>query len=134
MRAVRIYGLLLGLCMLHAQGQPSQSAREGPQPSAGSISGVVADKVTGLPVAGIVLSAGSSTATTDAEGRYLLKGLTPATYQLFTAAKEGYVSRITRVRLLPGQVLKGIDVKLDREAIVAGRVLDRDKNRWSALL
>jgi protocatechuate 3,4-dioxygenase beta subunit len=95
-----------------------------------SIEGVVTDAVTGLPLRDIVVVAnryGVPDAKTDAQGHYIFPNLTGGFYQIWTRP-EGYVNRSAFVRVLPGHQEQSIDFKLERAAVLAGRVLDRDKN------
>jgi len=61
----------------------------------GSITGVVTDSGTGLPIAGATVS-GPATATTDASGNYVLPSVATGTYSL-TAAAAGYQSASSTV-------------------------------------
>src|SRR5215831_6335084 len=95
-----------------------------------SIEGVVTDAVTGLPLRDIVVVSnryGVPDAKTDAQGHYIFPNLTGGFYQIL-ARPEGYVNRNAFVRVLPGHQEQSIDFKLERAAVLAGRVLDRDKN------
>ncbi len=61
---------------------------------AAGFKGVIKDSVTGLPVAGAVLTVKGSakTATSDADGRYKITGLAAGEYQV-TVGAEGYVGQ-----------------------------------------
>ncbi len=63
----------------------------------------------------------------DAEGKFQT-ALGPGRYQI-RADRAGYVvvpSGITMLSLIPGENLKGIDLKLNRQAAVSGRVTDAE--------
>jgi subtilisin family serine protease len=60
-----------------------------PPPTTGSISGVVTDTATSLGIAGVTVSAGTTTTTTDSTGHYTVAGLAAATYTV-NASKTGY--------------------------------------------
>ncbi len=63
----------------------------------------------------------------DAEGKFQT-ALGPGRYQI-RADRAGYVvvpSGITVLSLIPGESLKGVDLKLNRQASVSGRVTDAD--------
>jgi len=60
-----------------------------PPPTTGSISGVVTDTATSLGIAGVTVSAGTTTTTTDSTGQYAIAGLAAATYTV-NASKTGY--------------------------------------------
>jgi protocatechuate 3,4-dioxygenase beta subunit len=100
-----------------------------PQPGA-SIGGIVTDAVTGIPLINAVVSTNRNDVAevrTDDRGRYTFRNLNTGFYQIYVHT-QGYASRSSFVRLLGSQTLNGIDLKLDREAVLAGRILDRDKN------
>jgi protocatechuate 3,4-dioxygenase beta subunit len=66
-----------------------------------------------------------STAITDAEAHYVIKGAKAGRYGVF-AKKDGYVyARIRYVQLMPGMHAK-LDLVLEKEAVLSGRVLTRD--------
>jgi protocatechuate 3,4-dioxygenase beta subunit len=119
-------GVLWFEASLAAQSPPSQNAVT-PTAEACSVQGTVMDAETGQPLPRVPVRAGSLTALTNAAGHYELTGITPGIHRVYTGEKEGYIGKARSVRLLAGQNLAGVDVKLDREAILAGRVLDRDK-------
>jgi protocatechuate 3,4-dioxygenase beta subunit len=117
---VRFAALALFAAMLGAQA---------PQAGA-SIEGIVTDAVTGMPLVNAVVSTNRDNVAnvrTDDRGHYTFRNLNTGFYQVYGHA-EGYASRSSFVRLLGSQALNGINLKLDREAVIAGRVLDRDKN------
>lgn len=100
-----------------------------PQPSA-SIEGVVSDAVSGAPLPDVVVSTNRSDVSnvrTDDKGHYAFRNLNSGYYQIFVR-HEGYAGRSAFVRVLAAQEIKGIDLKLDREAVLSGRVIDREKN------
>lgn len=112
---------LLLMCLALAAQQDTRPAR---------VEGTVADIATGSPIpnATVVASGPGTTprALSGDDGRYTLT-LPPGVYGLF-AQSDGYAwgpsGPPRRIRLLPGQHLAGIDLKLDKGAVLAGRVRD----------
>jgi protocatechuate 3,4-dioxygenase beta subunit len=74
-------------------------------------------------------------ATTDAEGKFHIENVEPATYHLMVE-RQGFVrqeygsrsrSRMgTPITLSPGQEMNAIELKLTPQAVITGRVLDED--------
>jgi 5-hydroxyisourate hydrolase-like protein (transthyretin family) len=74
-------------------------------------------------------------ATTDAQGKFHINNVEPATYHL-TVERQGFVrqeygsrnrSRMgTPITLNPGQEMNAIELKLTPQAVITGRVLDED--------
>ncbi len=65
--------------------------------------------------------------TTDANGRFRAV-LTPGRYDI-RAERNGYMptpAGITTLSLIPGETLKGITLKLTKQAIITGRVVDAE--------
>src|SRR6266851_3319947 len=62
------------------------------------LSGTVTDASTSRPIAGATVSAGTSSAVTDANGAYTIAGLAPGTYTA-TATASGYTSQSASVTL-----------------------------------
>lgn len=111
------------------------SAQQDPDARAG-IEAVVLDGVTDAPLSGVRVRIGDTgfTATTDAEGWFVLNGFTPGSYTV-TAEKPGYMtarmdgltlpgSDGLPVTFAPGAVLRGV-LRLYPAAVMSGRVLDR---------
>ncbi len=71
---------------------------------------------------------GTGEAPTGASGEYRISGVPPGTYWIMVKPGDGYALAERRVRIAAGEDLKAIDLALEPEAIVAGRVLDGDKN------
>ncbi len=61
-------------------------------PSFGSISGIVKDATTELPIQGVNIQTdpATSSVTTDSDGRYNISGITPGQYKM-KASKTGYI-------------------------------------------
>ncbi len=101
-------------------------------PPSASVEGVVTDALTGLPVADTSVSVNGpgniAPVKTDDKGHFVIRGLAAAQYQIVVLKADGYTTKSTRVRLVTGQELKGVDLKLDKEAVLAGRILDKEKN------
>jgi len=70
----------------------------------GSVLGVVTSRSTGLPVTGVAVSAplavGEATATTDADGRYLLAGLPAGATHTVRFSRAGFVQMAKAVPLV----------------------------------
>jgi thermitase len=67
----------------------------------GSIIGSVIDAEDGLPIAGVAVTDGTRTATTDATGEYTIADVPPGSYEV-TASKEGYESLSLTVDVTSG--------------------------------
>lgn len=91
----------------------------------GSISGIVIDRITSIPLATAFVSVrGASTLTTPSlNGRFTLPGLSPGDYQLIGYC-ESYSTITVRVHLNPGNNLKGIVLRLTPLASISGVVVD----------
>jgi hypothetical protein len=109
-----------------------------------SISGVVKDAESGQPLpdytlstylnaswSGEMLVTTSSTktvsATTDPSGRYKLSGLPPGEYRIQANGPRGISGILTRSVALAGQDLEGIDFKIAVNGVIAGKVVDENK-------
>lgn len=150
---VTIAALVLAAALPSAA-QPNVTAAPQAKPESdpkklGSIEGTVVDATTGAPIARVVMratatsaSAGvsmagppqSHSATTDAEGKFSFLALEAGKYFL-TGERIGYVrqpygSRIgmmsmgTPLTVKAGEKLTGIDFRLMRQAVIAGRITD----------
>jgi hypothetical protein len=66
----------------------------------------------------------SIVATTDTEGRYVLKGKVPGRY-LISITKDGWSApKPKSVSILPGGLFSPLDFEMNKPAVVAGRVRD----------
>lgn len=110
----------------------------------GSISGMVTDADTGLPVSGVNITArnepgNTSTARgrTDSSGRYILLGLAPGRYSLQAKRREGdyipvfYDNKIIGndtdlIKLSESETIEGIDFELKLGVSVSGRITDAE--------
>ena len=128
---------LLFSCALFAQSTASSKLT--------SISGTVIDSATGQVVAkaAVVLRVvspssdkdESKSATTDPTGHYELPDIRPGEYYL-SVSKTGYLNggygrRLGRnggtpISVSEGKSLAGMDIKIQRGAVISGRVLDED--------
>ncbi len=70
-----------------------------PPPAVGTVSGVVASSVTGLPLAGVAVSSGSRSTTTDAQGRYTLNDVPAADLAVVGFNLNGYMRGLASVAL-----------------------------------
>jgi hypothetical protein len=106
---------------------------------AGRISGRVTLEGANTPIAGariMLMPAGRPAGPigpppqtlTDQEGRFAFDQLTPGTYRI-DAQKTGYAplldpSRAPTVQVGAGQAIDGVDLRLQKGAVIAGRLLD----------
>ncbi len=100
----------------------------------GTIEGRTTNAVTGDPIRKVKITfspgmgpeANSYSATSDAEGRFVLKDLAPGTYRLW-AEKAGYLGEPgggPSVTVAKGQQVKDVEYKLTPQAVIMGKVLD----------
>jgi hypothetical protein len=118
-----------------------QNQKDAPPPPTGRISGRIVAADTGRPIkrARVFVNAaevpGGRGALTDDQGIYALEELPAGRYTL-TVSKSGFVSLAygqrrplqagTPLQLLDGQQLKGVDFRLPRGSVIAGRIFDED--------
>lgn len=92
-----------------------------PPPGSGSITGVVTDSLTGLPIFNAMVTACRTNscgvrAFTDSNGVYLIENLSAGDYQVIASARNYRTKRYpTAVAVVSGQITTGIDF-----ALVAG--------------
>lgn len=73
-----------------------------PQVTTGNLTGKVFDGSTNKPIQGATISiAGGASTTTDTQGSFLIKDITPGTYQVAISA-SGYISQTYQVMMLAG--------------------------------
>jgi len=110
--------------------------------AAGAITGVVTDETTGLPLANVTVHLYPSyvSATTGADGRWIVTGLATGVYKVYTSSvPAGYVREVFRdlpcwtscspydgtgIAVTDGAITTGIDFSLMRSGSVSGRVTD----------
>lgn len=68
----------------------------------GTVSGVVSDAVTGMPVAGALVSVADKSAVTDMEGAYTLTDVQPGYYTMHVSL-EGYIQVDREVQIVGGE-------------------------------
>ncbi|MFN7921427.1 MAG: carboxypeptidase regulatory-like domain-containing protein [Bryobacteraceae bacterium] len=112
------FGLVLSLCSAQPQ------SLTGPERT---VEGVVTDKSSGLPLAGVTVSAPGTDrqAVTDDAGRYTLRGLKPANYVIAVPAANSYPNTWRRVSLR-NSLSARVDFQLAKECVIAGRVIDAE--------
>lgn len=123
-----------------AMQRPRDARRDDARPAGtGVISGRVLAADTGRPIkrARVIVSGGGRpfSATTDDQGRYSLKGLPAASYNI-SALKAGFVDAVfgqrraqragTPIQLADGQQLANVDLKLPRGGVLTGVIVDED--------
>jgi len=103
----------------------------------GSISGVVTDSVTGLPISGAMVSAGCGhMATTGSDGSYTIVNLAAGNYTVKASKCGAYVMKQypTPVHVDDGQAVTGIDFALapmgggGGDGSISGTVYDKSNN------
>jgi hypothetical protein len=117
----------LVLTALFAQAGASESAKTA------RVEGIVVSSTTGDPLKKAVVQLSDKyAATTDTQGAFLFDNVTPGTYDL-KAERVGYVSptiltvgTVANLRLLAGQKLTGVTIKLAPQGAIYGRVTDED--------
>ena len=126
---LELCSLLLALSI----GQASPAADAG-----GRIAGRVTVEGTNTPLAGVRvvllptaprmgMMGMPPQATTDQDGRYAFEGVAPGSYH-FQFEKTGYAStaqsQTGTIQISAGQSVNGVDVRLQKGAVIAGKVLD----------
>jgi len=74
-----------------------------PPVSIGSVQGVITDNQSSEPLAGVLISAGNVTTTSDASGNYILSKV-PVGNREVTAVKENYSSQTKTVEIIENEV------------------------------
>ena len=74
-----------------------------PPTSTGSIQGVVTDNQSGEPLAGVLISAGNVSTTSDVSGNYILNEV-PVGNREATAARGGYSSQTKTVEIIENEI------------------------------
>ncbi|HWB82627.1 MAG TPA: carboxypeptidase-like regulatory domain-containing protein [Bryobacteraceae bacterium] len=127
MKTVLILALTLGTVDLVAQTTTNQS-----KTLTVSLEGTVTEAATGLPVPNLQINAKGAAnpppVLTDAKGHYIFPGLPPGHWMMYTQRARGYLTTIKRLTLSPGKPGQSIDVVVEKAAVLAGRVIDRDKD------
>ncbi|MCE1246940.1 MAG: carboxypeptidase regulatory-like domain-containing protein [Firmicutes bacterium] len=72
-----------------------------PLPGSGTLTGTVTDATSGSPVSGALVSIGDRITTTNSNGVYRFRHVTPASYDL-TAIKRGYKGYLAAVSVIAG--------------------------------
>jgi hypothetical protein len=134
--------LLLPVMQLLLWGQAAVGQVSTAQPPDGSIEGRVINAVTGEPVGkatittvlsgGVNVTAASTRyVSTDASGRFVLRGLPAGRYAL-TAFKSGFVpmrtadSAIGYISVASGQEVTGMVLRISPCGVLTGRIVDED--------
>lgn len=79
-----------------------QLSTQPPPTTTGNLTGKVFDGSTNKPIQGATISiAGGASTTTDTQGSFLIKDITPGTYQVAISA-SGYISQTYQVMILAG--------------------------------
>jgi hypothetical protein len=109
-----------------------------------SIKGIVTNSVTGdrLRKAFLRLQPASGTGTvrpavTDDDGRFVIENVEPGSYRI-EAERQGFIEgqygdvngTALELRLAAGESLADLNVKLNPQAVISGRVVDEDGDVW----
>ena len=73
--------------------------------STGSIQGIVTDNQSSEPLAGVLISAGNVSTTSDASGNYILNKV-PVGNREITAVMEGYFSQTKNVEIIENEIVE----------------------------
>jgi thermitase len=94
-------------------------------PTAGNITGKVADTTSGLPVAGATVTDGARTASSDTNGQYSISGVPQGTYAV-TVSASGYSTSSQTVSVTAGQTTTAnfALAKLPPPGSITGKVTD----------
>jgi hypothetical protein len=131
--------LILQAAILIALAAPCLRAQSPDSQAKGSISGTVSDSITQQPIPGATVSlrnrgarsADNPSATTNAEGEFILQGIAPGRYIIF-ASHDGYVSQrgtgsgLSRQMVLvgSGERVTNLKFRLAPGALITGLVTD----------
>jgi hypothetical protein len=136
--------ILLSAALLAGAFQEKQQEQAKPtvEEKKASIEGTIVDGVSGSPLKNVSVmslpatSGGSrASATTDEAGHYILKDLEAGKYMVYARhprhvlqmyGSRGRSMAGTPLNLAAGQALKGIDFKLQPNAVISGKVLDEE--------
>jgi len=98
-----------------------------PTATTGNLAGKVYDGSTNIPIQGAAISlSGATSTTTDAQGSFLIKDITPGTYQV-TISASGYISQTYQVMIIAGVTTDMQTVYLTpslQSTTVTGKVTD----------
>lgn len=128
--------VLLAIAVLTLQLEARQSAVV----TGASIEGTVVDMTTGNPISGVRLAVGTPipgrsalSATSDAEGHFVITGV-PAGSHRVTTAKDGYAPAKPEARKTSGsglaftvtrdEPLRGVLIRLAPQGVITGKVID----------
>lgn len=81
----------------------------------------------GKPVDGADVSTDGANAVSDADGRFVLSGLEPGNHAIYAESqREGAFTRGPTVSVAKGEQRDGVELALDLNGSIAGRVIDQD--------
>jgi len=92
----------------------------------GSISGVVVDAVTHVPLEGVTVNAGDANTGTGAQGEFTLQNVEAGRQGLSVHDERRAASAYTYVLVKPGQETSGIKVLLKLGGTISGKVVDEE--------
>lgn len=101
------------------------------EPAAGSLSGVVREAGTRVPLEAVRVWAGASDATTGPQGQFAFPKLEPGRHWVSVYDKDRAASGGVYVLINPGQNLTGVEVYLKTGGSISGRVVDEDRHAVS---
>jgi len=96
------------------------------EPATCSLSGVVKEATTHVPLEGVRVSVGETNATTGPQGQFAFQKLEPGRHWVSVYDKSRAASGGIYVLLNPGQELTGVEIYIKAGGSISGRVFDED--------
>jgi len=96
-------------------------------PATCSLSGVVKEAATHVPLEGVRVWAGQSDATTGPQGQFIFQKLEPGRHWVSVQDRSRAASGGVYVLLNPGQELTGVEIFIKAGGSISGRVFDEDR-------
>jgi hypothetical protein len=97
------------------------------EPATCSLSGVVKEAATHVPLEGVRVWAGQADATTGPQGQFAFPKLEPGRHWVSVYDRSRAASGGAYVLLNPGQELAGLEIYIKAGGSISGRVLDEDR-------
>jgi hypothetical protein len=98
------------------------------EPPTCSLSGVVKEATTHVPLEGVRVWAGQSDDTTGPQGQFAFQKLEPGRHWVSVYDKSRAASGGVYVLLNPGQALTGVEIYIKAGGSISGRVSDEDRH------
>lgn len=131
-RLLKYSSALLALCNLFGQA-PNEVHPGAKGVLTVPVSGTVINQITNLPLSGMVVQVSgstgwSATSQSDKDGKFLFSAVPIGQYQVFVRQKTGfYFENPRRLLLSKGSNPVTVDLEMVPDAILTGRVLNRNK-------